>query len=148
MASDTIATDNVQEVVAIFTNATDLQKAIDQLLTSGCDRSDISLLASEKAVEAKLGHRYERVDELEDDADAPRTLYVEKEAVGGAQAALVGALAYVGAVIGAAVVVGSGGAVAAALAAAAEQPAALVAWPADRSPGPWAEAGPRSWKSS
>lgn len=50
--------DFAREVVAIFHTPEDLETAIDHLLSSGFDRATISLLASELAVEEKLGHRY------------------------------------------------------------------------------------------
>lgn len=110
---------NVKEAVGVFRSAEDLQGAIDQLLSSGWDRADISLLASEKAVDERLGHHYEKVAELEDDPSAARTAYVEKESLGGAQGGLIGGLAYIGAIVGAGATVASGGALGVALGAAA-----------------------------
>ena len=47
----------VREAVGVFNRSEDLQDAIDELLSSGLDRAELSLLASEHAVEDKLGHR-------------------------------------------------------------------------------------------
>ena len=63
------------EAVAVFHDVADLDQAVEELVAVGFARSDVSLLASEAAVEDKLGHRYERVQELEDDPDAPRVRY-------------------------------------------------------------------------
>jgi hypothetical protein len=52
----------VHEAVGVFNRPGDLQGAIDELLSSGFDRAELSLLASEHAVEEKLGHRYEKVN--------------------------------------------------------------------------------------
>ena len=101
----------VVETVALFKTADTLQDAIDDLLSSGFDRADLSLLASEKEVEKKLGHSYQTVAELEDDATVPRSCYVAPEAIGDAEGALVGGLLYVGAVAGA--TLASGGTLAA-----------------------------------
>lgn len=107
------------EAVGVFDTAEALQDAIDELLSAGFDRAELSLLASEHAVEGKLGHRYEKVDELEDDPSAPRTVYVSTESIGDAEGGLIGGLMYVGAVATAGAVVASGGTLGAAIAGAA-----------------------------
>jgi hypothetical protein len=87
----------VREVVGVFNRSADLQDAIDELLSSGFDRAELSLLASEHAVEEKLGHRYEKVSALAEDPTVPRAAYVSTEAIGGAEGGIIGALMYVGA---------------------------------------------------
>jgi hypothetical protein len=62
----------VREAVGVFNRPEDLQAAIDELLSSGFDRAELSLLASEHAEEEKLGHRYERVSALADEPTDPR----------------------------------------------------------------------------
>ena len=109
----------VREVVGIFQTAEDLQAAIDDLLSSGFDRAELSLIAGEHAVEKKLGHAYCRATLMADDVTIPRTAYVSTEAIGDAQGGLIGGLVYVGAVVAAGAVVVSGGTFAAAIAAAA-----------------------------
>lgn len=110
----------VREAVAVFPSEDALQVAIDDLESHGFDRAEISLLASERAVEEKLGHRYERVKELEDDSEAPRTCYVSKESLGAAEGSLIGGPLYVAALAGTAgAVVVSGGSLLAAIAGAA-----------------------------
>jgi nitrogen-specific signal transduction histidine kinase len=109
-------TRTVPEAVGIFHSPEDLQGAIDDLLSSGFDRAELSLLASEFAVEEKLGHRYEKVSTLADHLSVARTAYVSTEAIGGAEGALIGGLMYVGAAVGAGAIVASGGSLAAAIA--------------------------------
>jgi hypothetical protein len=109
----------IREAVGVFLDADTLQAAIDELLESGFDRAHLSLLASESTVESKLGHRYEKVADAEDDAFVPRTAYVSPEALGDAEGGLVGALLYVGGTAAAGAVVASGGTLAAVIAAAA-----------------------------
>jgi len=109
----------IREAVCVFEDADSLQAAVDELESSGFDHANISLLASEAAVVEKLGHKYEKVTELEDDAAVPRTAFVSAEAVGDAEGGLIGGLLYIGAVAAAGAVVASGGTVAAAVAAAA-----------------------------
>lgn len=89
--------DGVREAVAVFADEATLQAAIDELLLSGFSRVDLSLLASEEAVNEKLGHRYKRVSELEDVPGIPSADYVSPESLGDAEGAVIGSLIYVGA---------------------------------------------------
>ena len=106
----------VREAVGVFETEEALQVAIDDLLSHGFDRAEISLLAASESVEQKLGHAYRKVAEVEDDISAPRIAYVAEEDVGAAEGAVIGGLIYVGALAGMIPVVASGGALAAALA--------------------------------
>jgi hypothetical protein len=69
----------IREAVGVFHRNENLQGAIDELLGSGFDRATLSLLASESAVQEKLGQRYERVNVLADDPTGPRSAYVSTE---------------------------------------------------------------------
>jgi hypothetical protein len=109
----------IREAVGVFDTAERLQDAIDELLSAGFDRAELSLLASERAVEEKLGHAYRRVEALEDEARVPRTAFVSTESRGDAEGALIGGLMYVGAILAAGGIVASGGTLAGAVAAAA-----------------------------
>jgi hypothetical protein len=109
----------LREAVAVFHDPEALQGAIDELLSSGFDRAELSLLASEQAIETKLGHSYRKVAELEDDPRVPRTAYVSVESIGDAEGGLIGGLMYIGAVAAASGVVASGGTLAGAFLAAA-----------------------------
>jgi hypothetical protein len=99
----------VREAVGVFHKVDDLQVAIEALLSSGFDRAELSLLASDHAVAAKLGNVSFREAELEDDPTVPRAVYVSPAAMGAAEGGLVGALAYVGGVATAAVIALAGG---------------------------------------
>jgi hypothetical protein len=110
--------ESVCEVVGVFHKAEDLESAIDELLISGFDRAEISLLASEDAVATKLGGYYRPASELADDPAVPRAAFVSTAAIGDAEGALIGGLAYVGAIVATGAVVMSGGALAAAVTAA------------------------------
>ena len=105
----------VREAVGVFNRPEELQGAIDELLSSGFDRAELSLLAGEHAVEEKLGHRYEKVSSLADDQTVPREAYVSTEAIGGAEGGLIGGLMYVGATAAAGAIVISGGTLATAI---------------------------------
>jgi hypothetical protein len=87
----------IREAVGVFESAETLQEAIDELMSSGFDRAEISLLASESAVEEKLGHKYKKVSQLEDDPTVSRAAYVSTESIGDAEGALIGGLMYIGA---------------------------------------------------
>ena len=110
--------ESVCEVVGVFHEPEDLESAIDELLSSGFDRAELSLLASEDAVATKLGGYYRPANELTDDPAVPRAAFVSTAAIGDAEGALIGGLAYVGATVAIGAVVMSGGALAAAVAAA------------------------------
>ena len=60
-----------REVVGVFSDGYALESAVEELLNAGFDLGDISLLAGEKAVVDKLGHKYVKVEAAEDDAAAP-----------------------------------------------------------------------------
>jgi hypothetical protein len=98
-----------REAVGIFHDEKSLRSAADALMISGFDRSYLSLLASDKAVDQKLGHHYERVAELEDDPDVPTQAYVGSDSRVEGQAAVIGGLVYVGAIASIGAVVASGG---------------------------------------
>jgi hypothetical protein len=111
--------ESVKEAVGVFKTAETLQDAIDELMSSGFDRAEISLLAAEKVVEEKLGHKYQKAAELEDDTKVPRTCYVSTESIGDAEGGLIGGLMYVGAMAALGAIVASGGTLAVAIAGAA-----------------------------
>lgn len=107
--------ETAREAVGVFHDVPSFEAAVDELMESGFDRADLSLLASEQAVVAKLGHRYAKVKELEDAIDAPRAAYVDRESVAAGQVGVVGALTYIGALAAAGAVVASGGTLATAV---------------------------------
>jgi outer membrane lipoprotein SlyB len=99
----------LREAVGVFHKVEDLQAAIDELLSSGFDRAELSLLASEHAVDEKLGGVSSRNVDFEDDPSVPRGVYVSPEAIGAAEGGLVGGLAYVGSVATAGIIALAGG---------------------------------------
>lgn len=111
MAATSVAGATVREAVGVFHDRDSFQAAVDDLLSNNFDRSDLSLLAGHKAVEEKLGHMYDKVGDLEDDPDTPRTAYVGKDSRVEARTGVVGGLAYVGALTAVGAIVASGGAV-------------------------------------
>jgi len=111
--------ESTHEAVGVFKTAESFQAAADELLSSGFDRADLSILASEHTVEEKLDHIYRRVEALEDDPKVPRTAYISDEAIGDAQGAFVSSLTFVGAVSAAGAMAAAGGAIAGMIVAAA-----------------------------
>jgi hypothetical protein len=99
----------------VFDDVANLDAAVEQLKQAGFKKDDISLLATEDAVARKLGHRYERVEELEDDPQAPRTAYKTRASIGDSEGMIVGSLTYLPPVVAAGTVVASAGVVAAAV---------------------------------
>lgn len=108
----------VREAVGIFDSADELQSAADALREAGFDHSDLSLMASEAAIQEKLGDRFRRVEDLAGDPETPRAAYVGREETGTGKGALASGLAYIGAAIATGAVFSSGGALAPAIAAA------------------------------
>ena len=104
-----------REVIGVFSAADALEAATAELLASGFERARISLLAGENAIVEKLGHKYEKVEELEDNPEIPRIAYRSKESFDAAKGALLGGLVSIGAVAAAGAIFASGGALAATL---------------------------------
>ena len=104
-----------REVVGVFSNANALEAATSDLLGSGFEHAQINLLAGENAIVEKLGHKYEKVEELEDNPEIPRIAYRSKESFDAAKGALLGSLVSIGAVAAAGAIFASGGALAATL---------------------------------
>lgn len=96
-------TRTIREIVAVFDNIGDLERAVCQLETTGFDRAAFSLLASEHAIEEKLGHRYQTTKEMEDNPTAKREAFfshvsrLEAEYLPTPILASIGALALTGA---------------------------------------------------
>lgn len=86
----------IREVVAVFDDAEDLERAVFELETHGFDRAAFSLLATEHAVKEKLGREYQRVEEMEDRPDAPRETFFSRVSRIEAEAGIVVALASFG----------------------------------------------------
>ena len=107
------------EAVAVFHDVARMDAAVEALIKAGFDKDDVSLLASEQAVEDKLGHRYERVEELEDSADAPRVTYRTLAEFVDTERTVTNVLTYLPTMVAAGTVVASAGVVAAAVTGAA-----------------------------
>lgn len=109
----------VREVVAVFQNPNDLEAAIDNLAMAGFARHAISVMASHDTIVEKLGHHFEQVKTIEDDARVPSAYFVRKDDLAEAKAAAIGLPLYIGGTVGAIAVAATGGALALAAAAAA-----------------------------
>jgi transposase len=66
---------SIREVVGVFDSVEALEKTVYDLETHGFDRAAFSVLGNETAVERKLGHRYSRIQEMEDEPRAPRETF-------------------------------------------------------------------------
>ncbi|MBY0430632.1 MAG: general stress protein [Rhodospirillales bacterium] len=107
----------VCEAVGAFDDPQALERAVQDLLTSGFDHEDLSVLAGDGVVRKKLGHLYTSTIQAADDPQVPRTGYAEPESRTEGRGALAGMLGYVGAVIAGGLTVATGGAAAAVIAA-------------------------------
>ncbi len=117
MSAITEAPPTIREAVAVFDDATAMEAAYSELLQNGFDHSHVSLLASETAVQEKLGHRYSRVAQVEDDPKVPRTAVAFSQ--GQLYGSITGGLIFVGAIAAAIPVFAFGGLFATAIIAAA-----------------------------
>ena len=112
----TAVQEKVREAVGVFDDWSSLEAAVDALRAAGFAKEDISLLADQATVEGKLGHVYQRVEELEDNPIAPRTAFTSSKSIGTREDMVVSSLTVLPTVIAASIVVASAGAVAAAIA--------------------------------
>ncbi len=100
----------IREVVAVFETRVALENAIEDLMSNGFDRSQLSLLASSEAVEDKLGHRVDDIGAMADDPTVPRTEPLERSDVGNAMGVAVGPPAAFAALAAAGITAMTGGA--------------------------------------
>lgn len=99
----------IREVAAIFDKTENLEDAVSDLLSSGFDRAEVSILGEEGTIDRQLGHVIERE---KDGGIETRSVYVGEEETGQARKLIVGSLAAVGGMAGGAAVVATGGALA------------------------------------
>ncbi|MDB5713768.1 MAG: hypothetical protein JWO15_1165 [Sphingomonadales bacterium] len=111
--------DNSREVVGTFHDVKALEEAANVLMSSGFDRSALSLIATEVVVQKQFGSRLTKVEKLEDHPDTPRIAYMNHDDVAIGRGALISGFSYLGAVVGTVAVLTSGGALLPAVAVAA-----------------------------
>jgi len=100
---------SMREAVGVFGDQKSLRAAADELMISGFDRADLSILSRQKKVELRLGHSYERVSELEDDPNVATRAYIGSDSLIEAKAVIVMIPCFIGAVGAAGAVTASGG---------------------------------------
>ena len=83
----------VREAVGVFHDRDSFQNTVEDLMSAGFDRAELSLLAGEQAVEGKLGHAYRRVQELEDAPTVPRAAYIGNHSLAEGRTGVIGGLA-------------------------------------------------------
>ena len=115
-----------REAVAVFDDVAAFETAVEELLAAGFSRDALSMLAGEETVEKKLGHRYRRVEELEDDPEAPRTAFVSLRDLAERETTVWNSVTILPTLIAAGTVVATAGPLAAAIIGAAVGGAALA----------------------
>ena len=103
----------MREVVAIFDDAVSLESAVADLRAEGFSDQDLSILAGHEAVEAKLGHGYGRVEEIEDEPAAPREPFIPAKELAEHERTIVNAYSVMPTLLAAGVVVATAGPLAA-----------------------------------
>ena len=68
----------IQEAVAVFDDEKSLEDAVYDLERRGFDRAAFSLLGTEESVTRKLGHGYQNIREIEDEAHLPRETFFSR----------------------------------------------------------------------
>ncbi len=87
---------SIREAVGIFSETQDLQRAIDELLAAGFERTEFGLLAGEFTVKQQLGDIYISTNEFSGTKSAPNIAFVHKDSVGDTIHALLGNLYLMG----------------------------------------------------
>ena len=100
------------ETVGVFHDLPALQKTAEDLEEAGFKHSDLSLLATERTIEDKLGHVYRKVEDIDNDPDMPPLAYTAPTPIGNAEGVLVGAPMYAAAFGAAVVMIAAGGPIA------------------------------------
>lgn len=112
-------TTTYREAVGVFHDIRAFQAAVDELVKSGFEHADLSLLASRSTVEQKLGHRYRAVAQPVPGKATPHVAYI---AIQGHPGHVPAVLFHLGSVSAVWKIVASGGALATATATMAEGP--------------------------
>lgn len=117
---DYTPTQNVEtrEVVGLFADSHAMEAGVEELLTSGFDHGDLSVLGSEEVVRERLGHRLDDMLSAADDPSVPRRAWVEPESRTEGRGALASVLGYFGAVTALGLTFATGGGAAVAIGAA------------------------------
>ena len=105
----TMALASMREAVGVFGDEKSLRAAADELMISGFDRADLSILSRQKKVEQRLGHSYEKVSELEDEPNVATRAYIGSDSLIEAKSVIVMIPCFIGAVGAAGAVTASGG---------------------------------------
>ncbi|WP_142849377.1 hypothetical protein [Telmatospirillum sp. J64-1] len=105
-----------REAVGVFNDVGTLERAIEEMMTSGFEHGDISLLARDEVVEEKFGQNYQNIRNHADDSSAPRMAYAGPEERTEGRSALAAVMGYIGALTFGGVTFFTGGAAAVALA--------------------------------
>jgi len=100
----------VTEAAAVFPDERSLLGAIDELLSSGFDRAQLSVVGTDEAVRGRLGERYRDIRDAAADPSLRREVPVQPEETREGMAVTAGIAAYAGALAVAGVVAASGGA--------------------------------------
>ena len=100
------------EIVGVFHDRDELEKAMDALEGKGIDRAQLSLLGTQEAVETRLGLPMREVESKPEQAaaDAPRQEPLKRDETGNITGMMAGIPTYIGAVLAAGVTAASGGA--------------------------------------
>lgn len=86
----------VKEAIGVFSNAQQLQSAIEELQHAGFERSQLGILASETVVKEQLENIYQRTNETPEPGKSPAIAFVSRDSIGGAGEVMSGSLYFIG----------------------------------------------------
>jgi hypothetical protein len=102
------STRTLREVVGVFDDLEQLQRAVDELQEAGLNRADISTAGDARRINRELAGGYMDVKEIEDNGEVRRRVWISKVSLGDAEGILVGVAVYIPAMLAAAAVAGTG----------------------------------------
>ncbi len=94
----------VREAVGLFDSIEALQRALNDLEENGFRREEISVLASEDEVRAKLSAQRPDLHDIMENPATPRAVFIPQEVLREGMASLIGVPLYFGAAMGALVI--------------------------------------------
>jgi hypothetical protein len=107
-----IITFQIHQVVATFAEAEHFEDAVEAVKAMGFDRSQISLVASHDAVEAKIASRLQHSGKKFDDSAIPQGISTDRDTVKTERTMAIGLPAYIGGAGAGLAIVATGGALA------------------------------------
>lgn len=89
-------TATVRVAIGVFSDAKNLQSAIDELQHAGFQHDELGIMASESVVKEQLGDVYQRTTEGPDPEKSPAIAFINRDSIGEAGEVMSGGLYFIG----------------------------------------------------